>query len=67
MKHLHITNSTDQVVQPDKYVQAVGLFISGFHKLKKAADPTLNESSPFLVSPAGMVETPRLQAKRSAW
>ena len=22
-------------VQPDKYVQAVGLFISGFYKLKK--------------------------------
>ena len=26
-----------------------------------------DESSPFLVSPAGMVETPRLQAKRRAW
>ena len=26
---------TDQVVQPDKYVQAVGLFISGSQKLKK--------------------------------
>ena len=29
-------------------------------------DP-FGESSPFLVSPAGMVETPRLQAKRRAW
>ena len=28
---------------------------------------SLTESSPFLVSPAGMVETPRLQAKRRAW
>ena len=35
VKHLPPTHSTDQIVQPGKYVQAIGLFILGFSHTKK--------------------------------
>ena len=34
------TYSTDHIIESDKYVQAVGLFIFGFSQAKKTVSPT---------------------------